>query len=143
MEDLSRGENFNLDDYPAITDVTDDSVYSLQVIQVAESSDNELFLYVYQPGNAVRDLEATSVNMSITADDTVNYHDYELKLLSTDTVFDKYLVIGVTVPKSVVRFYNIAAIRRLYNSEIDSPTGNDNTIVEVACEVGKKWTAIV
>ena len=44
MEDLEKDNSFKLEDYPAVEDD-----YSLQVIQIAESVNGELFVYVYQP----------------------------------------------------------------------------------------------
>ena len=60
LEDLQKDETFNIEDYPAINDD-----YSIQVIQIAESSDNELFIYVYQPAAKVKFFQATQVNMSL------------------------------------------------------------------------------
>ena len=50
LEDLVKDENFNIEEYPVI-----EENYSLQVIQIAESEDNELFIYVYQPSGQVKD----------------------------------------------------------------------------------------
>lgn len=141
LDDLTKSGTFNVKEYPAITDVTNENVYDLQVIQVAESSDDEIFVYVYQAGHYIKDLVATSVNMSVTADDTLDCHDYDLTLVSTDGVFDKYVVEDVAVPSSVVRFYNLAAIRRAFDKDIDEKTDNDNEVAEIAYTVGKKWTA--
>ena len=44
LDDLKEDSAFNLKDYPAI--IFD---YNLNVIQIAESTDGELFVYVYQP----------------------------------------------------------------------------------------------
>lgn len=70
LDDLQKDETFNPDDYPAI-----DDDYSLQVIQIAESTAGELFVYVYQPAANVKPLTATQINMSLT-DDFAPY-DYE------------------------------------------------------------------
>ena len=59
MEDLLKDENFGRNAYPAVADD-----YSLKIIQIAESSDKELFIYVYQPSHDTKDLTATAVNMS-------------------------------------------------------------------------------
>ena len=50
MEDLEKDNSFKLEDYPAVEDD-----YSLQVIQIAESVNGELFVYVYQPSDEVKD----------------------------------------------------------------------------------------
>ena len=44
MDDLAKDEYFNADDYPAVA-----NDYSIRIIQIAESSDAELFVYTYQP----------------------------------------------------------------------------------------------
>ena len=53
LEDLQKDENFNADDFP----VKEDD-YSLKVIQIAESVNKELFVYVYNPS---ADRLATSI----------------------------------------------------------------------------------
>ena len=137
MTDLTKSGTFNVTDYPS-----DESDYTFKLIQVAESSDDELFLYVYQPSHATKDLIATSVNLSATADDTLDNHIYHLTLVSTHGVFDKYVVEGLEIPSSTVRIYNITSLYRDFDKDIDSPTGTDNTISEIACNIGKKWTAV-
>lgn len=72
LADLQKDKNFNINDYPAI-----ENNYSLQVITIAESTDGELFVYVYQPSANVKPLTATEINMSLTEDlseydDTLN-----------------------------------------------------------------------
>ena len=49
LEDLRKDSSFDTGNYPANT--TD---YTLQVIQLAESADRELFVYVYQPSGAAK-----------------------------------------------------------------------------------------
>ncbi len=63
LADLQKDKNFNINDYPAI-----ENNYSLQVITIAESTDGELFVYVYQPSANVKPLTATQINMSLTED---------------------------------------------------------------------------
>lgn len=61
LDDLKRDSTFNIADYPAIADD-----YSLKVIQVAESIDGELFIYVYQPAAKSKLLIANSINMALS-----------------------------------------------------------------------------
>ena len=61
LEDLSRDKSFNPDNYPTKTDD-----YSLQIIQLAESVDKELFVYIYQPSGKAKDFKASSINISTT-----------------------------------------------------------------------------
>ena len=64
LEDLQKDKNFNIEDYPV-----NDKDYSLKVIQVAESSAKELFIYVYQPCSPNEDLKATTIRLSTTIND--------------------------------------------------------------------------
>ena len=136
LEDLQKDENFNPDDYPAVADD-----YSLQVIQIAESVNNELFVYVYQPSDETKDLVATEIRMStpeIGIDST--YKDYQLVLLSSQGLFDKYKVSNFTVKSSSVRYYEIVQLSRVFDSTIDKGVGNGNIATTVACPVGELWT---
>ena len=54
LTDLQTDENFDVNNYPV--NIED---YSLQVIQIAESVNGELFVYVYQPSGEQIDLQAT------------------------------------------------------------------------------------
>lgn len=136
VDDLIKNGNFDTSLYP-----NDPLDMSMQLIQVAESSDKELFLYVYQPSDSVKELVATSVNLSATTDDTLDSHLYSLTLVSTVGVFDKYVVDDLVVPDSVVRYYKISSILRPWDASIDPALDNDNTISEVSYDIGKKFTA--
>ena len=110
LEDLTKDESFNVEDYPAIADD-----YSLQVIQIAESVNGELFVYVYQPSDATKDLTATTIRMSQSIGENAKWKDYDLTLLNTEGVLDKYRVEGITILSDVVRYYDIAAIHRAFD----------------------------
>ena len=86
LDDLQKDENFNIEDYPLI-----ENDYSLKVIQVAESSDKELFIYVYQPSGEKEDLRATSINIS-TNKESLLFIKYNLSLIHSSSVFYKYKV---------------------------------------------------
>ena len=60
LEDLCKDENFTTTLYP-----TKSNDYSLQVIQIAESTGKELFVYVYQPSGQAKNLCASSINISL------------------------------------------------------------------------------
>lgn len=138
LEDLTKDTNFNVEDYPAVADD-----YSLQVIQIAESVNGELFVYVYQPSDEVKDLTATSIRISQSIGENAKWKDYDLTLLSTEGVLDKYRVEGITILSDVVRYYDIAAIHRAFDSDIDDPAdaNYDQTINEVVYEVAQEWHA--
>lgn len=134
LDDLSSDANFNAEKY-----VDDAGDYSLQVIQIAESTDGELFVYTYQPCQKTRYLIATSLNMSLS-ENVAGTKLYNLSLLNVSGVFCKYLVQGVSVELKNPHYYNITSIFRAWDKEIDEPTGNDNTINEVVYDVGQLWT---
>lgn len=141
MEDLLKDESFNSDNYP---DKAGD--YSLDVFQIAESDNQELFVYVYQPSDKSKDLVATSINISTLAHENLSEPvepiNYELELLSTYGVFDKYLVKDFTVKSDIIRVYEIVSIYRAFDEKIDEAPSFDsttNTISEVACEIGDLW----
>ncbi|MCD8372261.1 MAG: hypothetical protein LUD27_03055 [Clostridia bacterium] len=137
LTDLQTDENFNTDDYPA-----DNEDYSLSVIQVAESTDGELLIYVYQPSFAAMPLTATQISMSLyewNSNDT-SYNIYDITLVSQKGVFQKYRVDNFIVSSDSTRYYDIATIYREFNAEIDEETDDDNTVNGVGFEVGKCWT---
>ena len=131
IEDLSADSTFKLTDYPE--DYTD---YSVNVIQVAESTDKELFIYVYIPTPGI---EVTTLNMA-TSKDVTSVKNYKLKLLSKSTTLYKYVVTNFSLRPTDTRYYNIVSIFRLPNRLIDKDTDNGNTINEVAHEVAQLWT---
>lgn len=138
LDDLHKDENFNEDDYPLI-----ETDYSFQVIQIAESINNELFIYVYQPSGENLNLMATSINISTTAGD-LKFINYKLKFLNSSDVFYKYLVEDYQVEISNSRYYEITSIFRAWNIEYDDELDktNENIIDEVSFKVGKSYTFI-
>ena len=76
LEDLCKDENFTTTLYP-----TKSNDYSLQVIQIAESTGKELFVYVYQPSGQAKNLCASSINISLKPrNDISNIRNYKLTL---------------------------------------------------------------
>ena len=136
LSDLRKDENFDESQYPSETDN-----FSLSVIQIAESSDKELFVYVYQPADSAIDLLATEIRLSTNApdDEAVSYKDYELSLVSTKGVFDKYKVKDFTVLTDTVRYYSIVQVVRKWDKSIDDDLPAGNTASTVPCEVSQKW----
>ncbi len=136
MTDLSTDDTFSPDEYKQ-----NPLGFTLDVIQIAESSDKELFLYVYNPSAATKPLTATSVRISTGINDNFSPEDYTLTKLSMSGVFCKYIVNGFKVKPDPLRYYDIVCLHRSWDKTIDPGTGNDNTISEVPCEVGKLYTA--
>jgi len=136
LKDLTQDENFNEKDYPV-----NEEDYSLKLIQVAESTGGQLFVYVYQPSGEAWDLRATSINISQGINDNLSYVNYSLKLLSHEGVFYKYSVKDLKLKPDALRYYDIASIYRTWNKSIDAKPDNDNTINEVVYAVNQLWTA--
>ena len=136
MDDLKVDPTFDETQFPA-----NESDYSLQVLQVAESSANELFVYVYQPCGSFHDVYASSINISRTIYENLHYENYTLSLINSYGVFFKYKVDNFEILPDLVRYYDISSILRPYIDGVDEETGNDNTINEMAFEVAKRFTA--
>lgn len=134
MEDLKKDTSFNSGNYPTKADD-----YSLQIIQLAESSDKELFVYVYQPSGKVKDFKASSINISTTINDSISYLNYKLELLNSSGVFYKYKVKGLTVKDESVRYYAISSIYRPFDESIDKQASGGNTVTEVNYAVNKQY----
>ena len=132
IEDLSKDASFNAANYPSNA-----KDYSLSVMQVAESTDKELFIYVYQPsGDKVR---ASSINISTTINDEISFFNYPLKLLNFEGTLFKYKVTNFEVKKDPVRYYAISSVYRPYNSDIDNNKSGNNTINEVNYAVNRQY----
>ena len=137
LEDLMKDKGFNTDLYPKI-----EGDSSLEVLQIAESSNGELFIYIYQPGATYT---ATSIDFSTTPDengDFIFFYNYDLSLLSQSGVFAKYIVENFKVSDEEVRYYNITDVYRAFDEAVDEqPSGDGNITTEVAFAVGQLWAA--
>ena len=134
LEDLRKDESFDVDDYPAIN-----GDKSLQVIQIAESTDNELFVYVYQPAAHILLFTATSINISTEIGENLNYRNYKLKLIDSVGVFAKYRVEGLRVNSNPLRYYAISNILRPFVKGEDADSTN-GSITGVSNRVAQVWT---
>ena len=135
MEDLKKDTSFNPGNYPTKADD-----YSLQIIQLAESSDKELFVYVYQPSGKTKNFKASSINISTTINDSISYLNYKLELLNSNGVFYKYKVENLAVKPDAVRYYAISSIYRPFDESIDKQASGGNTITEVNYDVSKQYS---
>lgn len=134
LDDLSKDESFSASYYPVVLDD-----YSLQVIQIAESVDNELFVYVYQPSGQKKNLCASSINISTTVNDEISYYNYKLRLINSNGVFYKYLVEDFTVKTEPTRYYAISSIYRPFDETIDKQADHGNEITEINYAVAKQY----
>ena len=132
LEDLSKDASFSAENYPSSA-----KDYSLQIIQLAESTDKELFVYVYQPsGDKVK---ASSINISTTINDDISFFNYSLELLNFEGTLFKYKVTGFEVKKEPVRYYAISLIYRPFDAGIGDKKSGNNTINEVNYAVNKQY----
>lgn len=131
IEDLTMDGSFNAADYPA-----KQGDNGLSVIQIAESKDKELFVYVYAPGGA----KATSINISTAINESLSYKVYNLKEISTSGTLGKYIAEGFTVKPDALRYYDISSVSRSATAEEKAGTGG-NIVEEKAYAVGKLYTA--
>ena len=134
LDDLQKDSSFQASNYSE--NLTD---YSLNIIQIAESVNRELFVYVYQPSGKHKDFKASSINISTTINNAISFYNYKLDFLSSNGVFYKYKVRNFTVRTDNVRYYAISSIYRPFDEEIDAGIGNDNTITEVNYAVNKQY----
>lgn len=133
LEDLEKDKNFNKDNYKKNT-----SDNSISIITLAESADNKLFVYTFQP-NGLKDMYASSIN--ITTDAIFDYSNYKLKFISQEELFFKYEVEDIFIlPDLEERTYLVSSIFRNFNSKIDSNNTPTNPISEIAYAVGKSYS---
>ena len=132
LEDLSKDASFNATNYPSNA-----KDYSLSVMQLAESTDKELFVYVYQPsGDKVK---ASSINISTTINDEISFFNYPIKLLNFEGTLFKYKVTNFEIKKDPVRYYAISSIYRPFDAGIGDKKSGNNTINEVNYAVNKQY----
>jgi hypothetical protein len=135
LDDLQKDETFKIEDYPSI-----ENDYSLQVIQIAESTGGELFVYVYQPCANTLKLTATEIRLSQSIGENIAPKDYNLMLLNQDSVLSKYKVEDLKVKSDVVRYYEIIQICRLLYDGETNKDDSGNIIENVSCPVSKRFT---
>ena len=135
LEDLQRDSTFDTNKYLPI-----ENDYALHVIQVAESIEDELFVYVYQPAHNVIDLIATSIIISNSLDENGNeyYNKYRLTLVSTNGVFDKYIVNDFSIKSTEnERYYEITSIFR--KPDVCDYLPADYDLEEISNYVSQRW----
>lgn len=134
LQDLHTDESFDESNYPS-----DSNDYSLKLIQIAETTEKELVVYVYQPSGIKKDYKATSINISTTINDEISYHNYKLSFLNSSGVFYKYRVDELIVKDEPVRYYAISSIYRAFDDTVDEQASGGNQITEVDFEVARQY----
>ena len=135
LQDLQKDKSFQAGNYPL-----NENDYSLQLIQVAESTEKELFLYVYQPSGETKNFTASSVNLSTTINDEISFLTYKLARIDSSGTLYKYKVLNFTVSSEQTRYYVISSIYRPFDESVDTPASGGNTVTEVNFAVNKQYT---
>ncbi len=134
MSDLKKDESFDPEAYPA-----DEKDFGLELIQLAESTSGELFVYVYQPAGIK--VTATEIRFSTAINESFKPVDYALELLDYSGTLFKYMVADFAVKPDAVRYYDVVCIFRKWLEGVDkAPTGGQTT-GSVSYAVGECWTA--
>ena len=140
LDDLKKDPSFDPNDFKI-----DSDDYSLNVIQIAESDDGKLFLYIHQPNFEFSNAKASYINLSFQdqRDKSIElkYELHPLTFLNSDGVFCKYLVNNYEVPTTTNRYYSVAGVYRPYLSDIDTTYEAIDSKQHVKYEVGKLWCA--
>ena len=133
LDDLKKDTGFRIEDYPVV--IND---YSLSLIQIAETTDNRLLVYVYQPSGI---LHASHIRFSITIGNDLALKDYSLTLLNFSGTLFKYVVNEFDVSSDTVRYYEIVCLFRQWDSSLDQkqPDWNENNVDYVSFNVGKRY----
>lgn len=140
LDDLKKDTNFNVEDYPAVS-----NDYSVSLITIAEGVKNDLFLYVYQPSSATIDLPCIKVSISLGFSpdgQDLSPSLYTLELVSTEGVFDKYLVKDIPRVNEETHYYNIVSLYRVFNALIDTSVDSGVTNGK-AYPVGEQWSCYI
>lgn len=106
--DLLRDSTFSVSKYPELESVTKDDD-KLQVIALAESTDKDLFMYIYCPLVQKNQLIAQSVAVTFSSE-TGDAQLYYLTFLNAQNTLFKYKVKDYTVSEDPVRLYNIQTV---------------------------------
>ena len=137
MTDLKKDSSFDVNDY----EVNPDD-YSLKIIQIAESNNRELFIYVFHPSFKTKDLKATTLKMDFSNEDdfTFNPKLYNLELLSSSGLFEKYKVLDFNCNYAIERYYSLIEISREKSIELD--TLLDLSVSEISYPINQKWQVL-
>lgn len=135
LDDLQKDPKF--DPAKFSENAKDKGIY---VIQIAESTAGELFVYVHQPAAKTIKLQATELRFSTAINENFKPKDYTLTFLNRNGIFAKYLIDDFTVKSDTVRYYDIVQISRIWLDGLDKPQ-ESNDLGTVAFAVGMLFTA--
>lgn len=129
LDDLHKDSAFSVDEW------NDESLHSVtEVVQIAISSDKELFIYVHQVGDI---LDFTYVVMNIALFSTeLDFRSYELEKVDCNGKFFKYKVIDFKVADSDIQKYCITRL----DYPIDSKPNGSQVVTFDSVPIGQIWT---
>lgn len=132
LDDLKKDENFLESDYPYKA-----GDRSISVVDIAESSNREVFVYVYNPGGNVI---ASSIILSLKEANDLDPSLYSLIFLNCNDnkTLQKYKIKNLTTSESKERYYFIVSILREYEEKYDEDPPSGQTISEVPFTVGQE-----
>ncbi len=146
VTDLSKSADFDISAYPEKPGESKED-YAIDVIQIAESENNELFMYCYIPCMTVElpegkqtELTPTEVAIAVTSDlNDMTHLLHGLTEVSRYKTLFKYVVQGVTVDVSKpIRYYSVSMLQRKWSSFVPGET-EDADLVKPE-RVAKLWT---
>lgn len=142
LDDLQTDSSFHIDDYPSKTYSQFENNTEIKIIQIAESTSHELYIYTYQLYSDVK-VEAYAISMSVDYSSTDNIRNaqiYQLEKVDSYGVFYKYVVKDFQVCSERDRYYNIVSIYRYSVGAIDKEDSNLQDMKR-AIRVGQQWYA--
>lgn len=139
LDDLQKDESFSMDYYPQGDPNESENYYSLQLVQIAESVNNELFVYVYQPSGQAEDIRASYISLSTNPKEDIKPNIYELIYLNSAGTLYKYMVRDFEVSSANTRYYAVMELLRPRIAGIDKESGNDNIVNHVEFPVKRQY----
>ena len=139
-DDLQLDATFSAEAYPGktIDQLKAAGEEYLQIIKIGESVDNKLYVYIYQPSDETKEIVASKMLIGQTAGETAA-RVCPLKLVSTEGVFDKYLVEGIEVLPLSLRHYQITSIYRPFDSALDDAAQNGGKDTYISVPAAQTW----
>ena len=147
LSDLKRDKSFDENDFPILTleeidilnsneDYKDDVKYA-NVLHLSETKLGNLIVYIYKPTYSILDFNIKYINISIDNGNT--YVRKSMKLMSSDGVFEKYLVEDFKINSDTYRYYKIVSIYRDYLESIDNEQNVDFETSCISISCGQNW----
>ena len=145
LEDLEKDREFDINDYPS-KEVTslDDLDTMANIITIAEGTDNQLFIYVYQPYYNAYEFKLDSISMSNEKSLNGNYSEgsiksYDLEFCNSYKTLYKYELKNYKVNvDEQYRYYGLIAIWRPFIQGLDTKV-EGAVDQKVSLSVGQQW----